>query len=43
MFMMWTGTKQKLLIFLENLNCKYKTIKFEKLLFLTAEYHFWTH
>ena len=28
-FMIWTGTKQELLIFLENLNSKHKTIKFE--------------
>ena len=28
-FMIWTRTKQKLLIFLEKLNNKYKTIKFE--------------
>ena len=28
-FMIWTGTKQELLIFLENLNRKHKTIKFE--------------
>ena len=28
-FMIWTGTKQVLLIFLENLNSKHKTIKFE--------------
>ena len=28
-FMMWTGTKQELLIFLEKLNSKHKTIKFE--------------
>ena len=28
-FMVWTGTKQKLLIFLEKLNSKHKTIKFE--------------
>ena len=27
--MIWTGTKQELLIFLENLNSKHKTIKFE--------------
>ena len=27
-FMIWTGTKQELLIFLENLNRKHKTIKF---------------
>ena len=27
--MIWTGTKQELLIFLEKLNSKYKTIKFE--------------
>ena len=27
--MMWTGTKQELLVFLENLNSKHKTIKFE--------------
>ena len=28
-FMIWTGTKQELLIFLEKLNSKHKTIKFE--------------
>ena len=28
-FMIWTGTKQELIIFLENLNSKRKTIKFE--------------
>ena len=28
-FMIWTGTKQELLIFLENLSSKHKTIKFE--------------
>ena len=28
-FMVWTGTKQELLIFLEKLNSKHKTIKFE--------------
>ena len=28
-FMVWKGTKQELLIFLENLNSKHKTIKFE--------------
>ena len=28
-FMIWTGTNQELLIFLENLNSKHKTIKFE--------------
>ena len=28
-FMIWTGTKQELLIFFENLNSKHKTIKFE--------------
>ena len=28
-FIIWTGTKQVLLIFLENLNSKHKTIKFE--------------
>ena len=27
--MIWTGTKQELLIFLEKLNSKHKTIKFE--------------
>ena len=27
--MIWTGTEQELLIFLENLNSKHKTIKFE--------------
>ena len=27
--MMWTGTKQELLAFLENLDKKHKTIKFE--------------
>ena len=27
--MIWTATKQELLIFLENLNSKHKTIKFE--------------
>ena len=27
-FMIWTGTKQELLIFLEKLNSKHKTIKF---------------
>ena len=27
--MIWTGAKQKLLVFLENLNSKHKTIKFE--------------
>ena len=38
--MIWTGTKQELLIFLENLTSKHKTIKFEhnishsKILFL---------
>ena len=41
-FMIWTGTKQELLIFLENLNRKHKTIKFEHN-FHTAELHFWTH
>ena len=29
MFMIWTRTKQELLIFLENLNSKHKTIKFD--------------
>ena len=29
-FMIWTGTKQELLIFLEKLNSKHKTIKFER-------------
>ena len=29
LFMIWTGTKQELLIFLEKLNSKHKTIKFE--------------
>ena len=28
-FIIWTGTKQELLIFLEKLNSKHKTIKFE--------------
>ena len=28
-FMIWTGTKQELLIFFENLNSKHETIKFE--------------
>ena len=28
--MIWTGTKQELLIFLENLNSKHKAIKFER-------------
>ena len=28
-FMMWTGTKEELVIFLEKLNSKHKTIKFE--------------
>ena len=28
-FMIWTGTRQELIIFLENLNSKHKTIKFE--------------
>ena len=38
--MIWTGTKQELLIFLEKLNSKHKTVKFEhkishsKILFL---------
>ena len=29
MFLMWTGTKQELLVFLETLKSKHKTIKFE--------------
>ena len=28
-FMIWTGTKQELLMFLEKLNSKHKTVKFE--------------
>ena len=28
-FMIWTGTKQELLVFLENLNSNHKAIKFE--------------
>ena len=30
--MIWTGAKQKLLVFLENLNSKHKTIKFEHII-----------
>ena len=41
-FMIWIGTKQELLTFLENLNSKYRTIKLEHK-FHTQEYHFWTH
>ena len=31
-FMIWTGTKQELLIFSENVNIKNKTIKFEHII-----------
>ena len=43
-FMIWTENMQELLIFLENLNSKHKTIKFEhnisrsRISFLDAEY-----
>ena len=31
-FMIWTGAKEELLVFLENLNRKQKTIKFEHII-----------
>ena len=31
-FMIWTGAKEELLVFLENLNSKQKTIKFEHII-----------
>ena len=41
-FMIWRGTKQELLIFLETLNSKHKTIKFEHNT-SHSTISFWTH